>query len=84
MPEVYVPGAEPIRDEPLIPRQFQLTGINLSEDLIQGPRGSHLSCHISTTTAHFIGHDIHHVPFRWTNPLHRQSDTPAQSGPGRH
>ncbi|MEO7627241.1 MAG: hypothetical protein ABIS91_13335 [Nocardioides sp.] len=69
-------GLDQTRSEAAIAGQFQIAGIDPGEDVVQGSRRGHLGRNVRATTIRlFVGHEIHHVPFRWTDPLHRRSDT---------
>src|SRR6476646_10946026 len=69
-------GLDQSRDEALSAGQVKLASIDLGEDLIQRPRGGHLRGDLSAALGLFICHEVHRRPFRWTEPLHRESDTP--------
>lgn len=72
-------GLDQSRDQATVTGQLNLAGIDLVEQGIQRTGGPQLLDDVCTThsAAGFIGHSDHHVPFRWTNPLHRESDTPG-------
>lgn len=69
-------GLDQTRDEAVIAGQFQIARIDAGEDVVQCSRRGHLGSDVRATTIRlFVGHEVHHVPFRWTDPLHRRSDT---------
>ncbi|WP_242495167.1 hypothetical protein, partial [Nocardioides zhouii] len=77
MQTTFEGGLDQTRDEAAIPGQLQIARIDPGEDVVQGARCGQLGSNVRATTIRsFVGHEIHHVPFRWTNPLHRRSDTP--------
>lgn len=70
-------GLDQTRYEATTPSQLQIAGIEPREDVVQGTGRAHLPTNVrATTTQLFVGHEVHHVPFRWPDPLHRRSDTP--------
>ena len=70
-------GLDQPGNEALSAGQVELAGIDLGEDLIQRPEAAISAATSAPLFGSFLGHKVHRLPFRWTDPLHRRSDTPC-------